>query len=220
MPSVFRILVVPGLLVLLAGSLRAEIIDRIVATVNQQIITLSDVEREMVFQEIGIAPATEASPAAADKAGTARITHYLIQQLLMRQQIEQFPGLDISSQDIVRQKDQIRQRFESDQKWGEFLKQGHINEPDVERRIEWQLQVLRFLDYRFRQFVVIEPKEVEAFYQERLSQELKQPTPDTKPPLSEVEPLIRDFLIEEKLDQQVEEWLKNLRETATIEVFN
>src|SRR6185503_17837916 len=76
---------------------RAEVIDRLMAVVNRQIITLGDVEQELKMQEV--------DPTGGDLAGVNSsqqqkmsqevVLQRLIEQTLIREQIQQFPGLEI-----------------------------------------------------------------------------------------------------------------------------
>jgi hypothetical protein len=87
-------------------------------------------------------------------------------------------------------------------------------------RLRWQLQVMKFIDYRFRQFVVVDTKEIEAYYREQFLPELQKRKAVPAPELADVEEGIRKILTEEKLNIQVDEWLASLRKDARIEVFH
>jgi parvulin-like peptidyl-prolyl isomerase len=74
-----------------------EVLDRIVAVVNRQIITLSDVQRERKFLEIEPGnPAMEQGSSGTEEQTQSELTQRLIEQSLIRQQIQQFPGIDVS----------------------------------------------------------------------------------------------------------------------------
>ncbi len=98
----------------------AEIIDRIVAVVNHQIITLSDVEQERKFWEIGIGDDVRGRP-EKEKEIQLELTQKLIEQNLIRQQIQEFPGLDVSPEEIESQIVSIRQKSGSTEKWEPLL---------------------------------------------------------------------------------------------------
>jgi hypothetical protein len=86
--------------------------------------------------------------------------------------------------------------------------------------VQLQLQVLKFIDRRFREFIVVNPAEIESYYKDQFLPDLHKRGIGEAPALSEVEEKIRDILIEKKLNVQVEEWLTSLRTNATIQVFH
>ena len=79
---------------------------------------------------------------------------------------------------------------------------------------------MKFIDYRFRQFVVVDTKEIEAYYQNQFLPELQKRNAVPAPALADVEERIRKIVTEEKLNTQVDEWLASLRKDATIEIFH
>ena len=199
----------------------AEIIDRIVAVVNRQIITLSDVEQERKFLEIGIGEADDLRDQPEKKKEIRlELTEKLIEQNLILQQMQEFPGLDVSPEEIESQIVSIRRKLGSAEEWEQLLNRLHITLEDVKMRVKWQLQAMKLFDYRFRQFVVVDQQEIEGYYRNEFLTELRRKGITEQPPLPEVEEKIQAILIEEKLNAQIEDWLKSLRDSAAIEIFN
>jgi peptidyl-prolyl cis-trans isomerase SurA len=199
-------------------AMRAEIIDRLVAVVNGQIITLGDVEQEQRLQELDslTGDLSGASPAQQQKVGQDAVVQRLIEQTLIREQIQQFPGLEIDDEQVESQLASIQKKLGGAEK----LTDLKIDVNALRDRLRWQLQVMKFIDYRFRQFVVVDTKEIEAYYQNQFLPELQKRSGLPAPPLAEVEEKIRKILTEEKLNTQVEEWLASLRKDASIEIFH
>ena len=79
---------------------------------------------------------------------------------------------------------------------------------------------MKFFDYRFRQFVVVDQREIEEYYRDEFLAELRRKGIKDRPPLPEVEEKIREILIEDKLNVLIEDWMKSLRDSAAIEIFN
>lgn len=209
---------------------RAEIIDRLMAVVNRQIITLGDVEQELRLQELD--PFTADLPGVSSsqqlKVTQELVVQHLIEQTLIREQIQQFPGLEIDDAQVESQRAAIEKRIGGAEK----LVEMKIDIQALRTRLRWQLQVMRFIDYRFRQFVVVDTKEIESYYQNQFLPELQKrnalPARNTlparnaspAPELAEVGERIRKILTEEKLNAQVDEWLASLRKDAAIEIFH
>jgi hypothetical protein len=200
---------------------RAEVIDRIVAVVNQQVITLGDVEQEEKFQDLGLV----ADPLAEDRKETQKliqseIIHKLIQQRLIRDQVLSFPGSEVNSSEVERQMEALKQKWGGEQQFQRMLAGDDISLDGLRQRLEWQMQVLKFLDSRFRQFVVVEPKEIEEYYTKEFLPELAKRGETINPPLTQVEEQIRQIIAEDKINAEVDSWLKSLTQSATISIFD
>jgi hypothetical protein len=107
----------------------------------------------------------------------------------------------------------------SSESWEQQLTQLQLTPQEVQEHVKWQLQVMKFFDYRFRQFVVVDETEIERYYHDQFLPELATKGIEHQPPLAEVEEKIRALLTEEKLNLQIEDWLKTLKESAIIEIF-
>src|SRR5262249_30030992 len=76
---------------------KAELIDRIVAVVNRQIITLSDLEQEQKFQAADEGKLLVIQPSSEPQSQHQHeLLQKMIEQNLIRQQIQQFPGIEVS----------------------------------------------------------------------------------------------------------------------------
>ncbi len=199
----------------------AEVIDRLMAVVDRRIVTLGDVEEELRFQEVDPRGTDTGLPSLSQgqKLSQELALQRLIEQALIRQQIGLFPGVDVSADEIEAQIEEMRKKAGGAAAWDKTLKEHGVALDPLRDRVRWQLEVMRFIDYRFRQFVVVDSGEVEAYYKGRLLEELQQ-RGVSPPPLTEVDEKIREILVEEKLNVQVEEWLASLRASAMIEIFH
>jgi len=216
-----RVVVLAGVLCLGCPGVsthRTEVIDRLMAVVNRQIITLGDVEQELRMQVV--------DPIAGDLSGVNSsqqqkmsqelVVQRMIERTLIREQIQQFPGLEIDDKEVESQVVAIEKKSGGAEK----LTQMKVDMGALRDRLRWQLQVMKFIDYRFRQFVVVDTKEIEAYYLNQFLPELQKRNVLPAPELAEVEERIRKILIEGKLNTQVDEWLASLRKDATIEIFH
>jgi peptidyl-prolyl cis-trans isomerase SurA len=198
-----------------------EVIDRIVAVVNQQIITLSDVEEEKKYRELGIAAGLEEkNEVAQQRQRSFEITQHLIQQSLIRSQVLSSAGNDVTSEEVLEQLRHLEEKSGGQEQFSEELRQRHIGLDALKARIEWQIRVLKFLENRFRQFAVILPKEVEEYYRQSFLPDLARKGTSEAPSLKEVEAPIREILIEEKANKLIDEWLNSLTRSASIEIFD
>jgi len=214
-----------SIFVLLAVSysigVKAELIDRIVAVVNRQIITLSDLEQEQKFQAADEGKLLVIQPSSEPQSQRQHeLLQKMIEQNLIRQQIQQFPGIEVSQDEVEKQITLMVKKDGSSESWEQQLTQLQLTPQEVQEHVKWQLQVMKFFDYRFRQFVVVDETEIERYYHDQFLPELATKGIEHQPPLAEVEEKIRALLTEEKLNLQIEDWLKTLKESASIEVFD
>jgi len=203
------------------GGASAEVVDRLVAVVNRQVITLVDVEREAKFQNLDL-PVTELTdgPSRERRLSEEQATQRLIEQVLIYQQIQEFPGTEVSAREVDLQIERMQKQAGGPEAWNRQLRDLKVSLDDVRERIKWQLQVMEFIDKRFRQFVAVDQNQIESYYKDRFLTDLRKRGIKPEPELSEVEEKIRDILTEEKLNVQVDEWLASLRANATIEIFH
>jgi hypothetical protein len=182
---------------LLTGSLYGEVIDRIVAAVDNHIVTMSDVRRERsVRLALGETPSKD----------DATIRNELIDVYLIQAQIAQFPGVEIDAADVEAQVNRIGDRQGADT---DALREG------IRRR----LQTGRYFDLRFRQFITATEDEIQAYYDNVFAPEARRRGLNPIPPLSDVAQMIRSNVIEEKLEREVDTWLEAVRLGSDIEIF-
>lgn len=134
------------LVALLPGCPRAEIIDRIVVSVGSQVVTASEIRREIQMAAFLNGTEPDFGPDSRRKA-----TERLIEQKLIRKEMEvgRYPGPSAAETEPLLQ--QVReQRFKSNDEYLQALQKYGISEPDLKAQLLWQLTVLRFIDFRFR----------------------------------------------------------------------
>jgi hypothetical protein len=202
-----------------AGAMRAETIDRLVATVNRQVITLSDIENDLKFQKLEAGKdASSKSPEDRKKEFEAALQR-VIEQLLIRQQLQELAVVDVSEEEVSKQLTQIRKQYGEDRDWESLLKLLDISREELNAHIQWQLKVMKFLNNRFRPFVIVDQKEIETYYRETFVPELVR-RQLLQPSLGEVEAKIQEILTEDKLNRQIEDWLRSLKSAANIQVMD
>ena len=131
---------------LMLGNVRAEIIDRIVVSVGNQVVTASEVRREI--QMAAFLNGAEPDFGADSRRKAAE---RLIEQKLIRKEMEvgRYPGPAAAETEPLLQ--QVReQRFKSNEEYLGALAKYGISEPDLKAQLLWQLTVLRFVEFRFR----------------------------------------------------------------------
>ena len=197
-------------------------IDRVVAVVNRQTILQSDLEDEMQLSVLD--PSTSGQEKMTEQEALDR----LISRTLIQQQIRQedLPASEPNPQDIASRLEEIRTELpacvradcRSDAGWKAFLAQHDLSPARVEGYMHNRLEILSFIEMRFRQGIRIEPVEIEKYYTETL---LPQYPAGQKPPaLEQVSSRIEEILLQQKVNVLFDAWLANLRSQGQIEVLD
>ena len=84
--------------------------------------------------------------------------------------------------------------------------------------IRRELTVWRFVQTRFEPFIIVMPPQIQEYYDQILVPELAQ-TGAPRPTLELVREQIREILILEKTNQEMDRWVKNMRGKAQVSVL-
>jgi peptidyl-prolyl cis-trans isomerase SurA len=198
-----------GLLAMTAVRLPAqEIIDRIVARVENDIILLSQIRALSRYQQL----------VEGKSESDAQILDRLINQWIVRNEADtaQFPRP--SEDDITRGVDRVQSSFTSPEEYQERRTQVGLTDRDVRNMVAAQLYLSNYLDSRFRPSAQIGPKEIEDFYQKSVIPRAKARGQDP-PSLDAARDIIRDALIQSSIDEQAERWLNESRGRVKVDKF-
>ena len=202
-------------LLLIAFPARAgDIVDRIVATVNNHAILQSDWEDALHYEAFIAGHSPEQLTFADRKAVLDR----LIDQELLRQQIRSSDFQHASDQDIAARTQEIRRQYpgaESDSGWHAALSRYGVTEKELKNRVALQLDLLRLVDARLRPTVQIDSKSIESYYNQELLPQLRQ-SGAQQIPLTQASPKIKELLTQRKIDQLLIAWLQTLRTGSEI----
>ena len=73
----------------------------------------------------------------------------------------------------------------------------------------------RFVDFRFRSFVLATEQEIQRYYDERLVSEIRRKGL-VPPPLDQVRDKISEILKQQKIDTELDRWLSAARQRAEV----
>lgn len=183
------------------GSLvEQEVVDRIVARIENDVILLSDVRALGRYQQF-----------LDGKSETdAQILDRLIDQWIVRTEADVSHSPHPSETDIDRGLSRVRNSFGSEQEYEARRKQARLTEQDIRGMVSSQLYLSNYLDSRFRPAVQIDPKEIKDFYQNAVVSRAKARGQEP-PTLEEARETIQEALIQNGINQQADQWLKESR---------
>ena len=149
------------LLLAVAGAARptaaAETVNRIVAVVNDAIITQAD-----VVEEVSSLLEEQRSP-APDGPDAGRLQQAVLDRLIERQLLLQEAkrvGATVGTDEVVQRLEAIRQRFGSEDAFRESLRESGTSEEVLKEHLRDQLLVQRLIDAKIRATIVVSPQEV------------------------------------------------------------
>jgi hypothetical protein len=197
---------------LLTSSPRGEVIDRIAVTLDNQIITESEVAREIRLSAFLNGDPLDFSPEARRKAAGR-----LVEQKMIRREIELGHYLEPSKEEVAAMLKQIQtQRFRDAEDYRQALEKCGVSEGDLTAHLLWQLTLLRFIDARFRPGVQVSDEEIRAYFDREQSKIGGTADPGKQPRFEDFRDQISETLINQRVDQQLDDWLAAARKRTRI----
>ncbi|MGD1061851.1 MAG: SurA N-terminal domain-containing protein [Terracidiphilus sp.] len=205
-----------------ASSAPPLVLDRAVAVVNKHVILASDLDDEIRLSVLdpNTVPQVELT---RQQALEQLISRTLIEQQIRQQDVE---AIEPSAQEVNARLHEIRaelpicvrQNCASDAGWKAFLAAHGLTAERVEAYLRYRLEILRFIEQRFRQGIQISPQQIETYYHESL---VPQYAPgETVPPLDQVTPRIQEILLQQQVNELFDNWLTDLRRQGDVEVLD
>ena len=163
------------------------------------------------------------NPSSAD---LNRALHLIIDQRLILQEAEKLPTIAPTPDEVKNARDELVK---------EFLLKASLSLPEFEQRlrkvgltgdklneiVEQRVRIEKYLDFRFRNFVVITQKEIADYYKDVYVPRLRARAPgQIVPTLEEARADIEKILMEAKIESDTDAFLDNARERAEIIILN
>jgi peptidyl-prolyl cis-trans isomerase SurA len=212
---------VAGLAVLLATFLvlpvaRAEVIDRIVATVNGHIILQSDWDEALCYEAL-LNGRTVGQ--FTDDERRAVLDRLIDQELLGEQMKSAFFQHASEAEATGRVADARKQYPEAAtaEGWQSLLAKFRLTEKELVTHVQQQIDLMRLVDARLRPAVQIDSKSIEAYYRDKFVPQLKE-SGASEVALADVSGKIRELLTQEKVSELLVSWLQTLRSEGKVSV--
>jgi peptidyl-prolyl cis-trans isomerase SurA len=187
---------------LFAATARAELIDRVVASVNNDVITLSELRQAVAFN------------AALGGKGNGRqlereTQEGLINGKLLLQEAYRLKFAEPAEQDIAAEVDKLRQRLGSEGAYRAFLERTGLTEESLGRMLGDRLLIERFVEKKIGLFARVSRDEAQSYFQDH-------PDEFKDKRFAEVQKSIIATLSEQKVSQQLDQYIAELRDRAVI----
>jgi hypothetical protein len=192
----------------------AEVIDRIVATVNGNIILESDWNDALRYEALLSARTVSDFNAEERRAVLDR----LIDQELLGEQMNSALFKHATEEEAAVQVAQTRRLYpdgSTDDGWKAVLARFGLTEKVLLAHVQQQIDLMRLVDAHLRPTVQIDSKNIEAYYRDKFIPQLKQ-SGGNDVPLDQVSAKIRELLTQEKVSELMVSWLHSLRSESKV----
>ena len=192
------------LCILIAAASHAVLLDRVVAAVNNDVITLSELQQAVAF-----------NAAIGGKGSGSRLEMETLQGIINRrlllQEAYRLKVAEVSEQDIAAEVVRLRERLGTEASFQEFLARIGLTEAQLEKLLGERLLVERFVEKKIGLFARVNRDDVQAYFREH-------PDEFRDMRFTEVQKHITAHLSEQKVSQQLDQYVDELRSRAFIRI--
>jgi len=195
-----------------------QVVDKMVATVNAGVRTDLITYSDLVWQ-LALQPHTVLDNPSSDDLN--RALRLLIDQRLILQEAEKIPTIVPKPKEVSDARDELARNFASPLEFQQRLQRVGLTSEKLDEIIEQRLKMEKYLDFRFRNFVVISQKEIADYYGQVYTPRFRTRFPGRiVPTLEQVRDEIEQSLKEAKIESDTDAFLDTARERAEIVMLN
>jgi hypothetical protein len=207
-----------GLTIFASGQ---KMVDKTVATVSDggrtELITYSELKWQLALQ-----PNTPLDPPSSEDLNQALRT--LIDQRLFALEAERLPRDPATKPEINEKINKLLEYFSTPREFEQRLRLvgfKSVSDPNFENIIAKRIAIDKYLDFRFRSFVVVTAEDEAQYYRNVWVPEYKRLNPNRiVPPLQELRAEIVKAVTEERVAQQIETFLDEAKRRAEIVILS
>ncbi len=200
---------VVSVLLLAAGVRAQQVVDRIVARVEGDILTESEMREAEQFQRL------------VNGAHKAPSWEELLRQLLEQWIVAVEAGSSRFAHPTEAAVDgevaRLRRQIGTPEEFERRVREIGLNAAAVRRQVERQMFLSQYLDYKFRPAALVEPKQIEEYYRAELLPRLAA-RGEKAPALESVQEQIREVLTQREITSRAERWLEESRARLKVEI--
>jgi hypothetical protein len=189
-------------------------IDATIATVNGDLVLKSDVLWNLALDP-NVAPAEFWDHKVQDM-----MLRTIIDQRLLLQEASKLPATQATTEEVRQEIGKLANEFNGNSDPTRFetrLRLVGLDMLRLEQIIRDRLQITKFVDFRFRSFVVVTEPEITAYFDAEIKPKLPDKTPAAlAAALAAQRPQIEKLLVEEKINDAIDTYLTAARGRAEV----
>ena len=197
-----------------ASSPRGKVVDSMIATVDGSLITYSDLRWQLTLEPQTLLD----DPSAAD---LRRALELVIRQRIIHREAERLPHIHATDQEVEVAINELVKLFPSQAEFQRRMQRTGLTSDKLRDIIAERVDIEKYLDFRFRSFTVVTPKEIDEYYRDVYVPRFRQRSPQQiVPALDKVRAEIQQTLTESKIESSLQKYLDDARERADIVILN
>ncbi len=217
-----RVCVLAGLFIVSLSNIGAQtVVDKTVATVSDgtrtELITYSDLRWQLALQ-----PNVQLSPPSSEDLNSA--LQLLINQRIFALEAERLPRSAPTDKEIEAEMRRVLAQFPSNAEFERRLRIvgfESVKDSNLERLITQRISIEKYLDFRFRSFIVNTPEDEAKYYKETFVPDFRRRFPGLlMPTLDEKRAEIDALLTETKVVVNIEAFLDDAKRRVEIVILN
>lgn len=186
------------------------LIDRSIAIVGERVITAREVERQLRLQAFYERQPVNESPEARRIALDQLIERRLIQAEMQLASFGSDKGRAAAEMEALRKSD-----FGGGMSFEQALDRYALRERDVERFVTELVDVLRFIEFRFRTGMQITQEELEEYYNRSYLRDMRRINEEPEP-FETIQTRLEERIAQQRVDEMLDKWLRELRASTRV----
>lgn len=186
------------------------LIDRSIAVVGDRVITAREVTRQLRLQAFYERQPVDDSPESRRTALNQLIERRLIQSEMQLASFSSDQGRAAAEIGALRNSD-----FGGGMNFDRALGHYGLREKDVVLFVTELVDILRFIEFRFRTGMQITPEEVQEYYNRSYLRDMRRVN-EVPEPLEKVQSALEERMAQRRVDEMLDKWLRELRASTRV----
>jgi hypothetical protein len=193
-----------------------KVVDQILMLVNDDIITRTDLLWGLALDPKAPNPS---GPVSSDLL--SRKLDAMIDQRLIAQEAGRVPAADVPPNEISERHNALIKRFPSEAAFRQRVESVGLTPEKINDLIREMILIERFVEFRFRSFVLVTEQDIQKYYDEKFAPEIRK-AGQVPPSLDQViegvtvRESINKILKQEKINEEIDRWINAARQRADI----
>jgi hypothetical protein len=193
-----------------------QVVDQILTLVNNEVITRTD-----LLWSIAMDPQSPSPVGPVGHDLLLRMLDTMIDQRLIAQEAARIPTAEITQDEIDKKRAELIRSFRSEAEFRQRIGSVGLTPQKLDELLRQRILIDRFVDFRFRSFVLVTAQEIQQYYDGSFSPEVRRngqvpPALDQKIEKGTVREQINERLKNRKINDEIERWLTAARQRADI----
>jgi hypothetical protein len=204
-------LVVAGFLLGYSPAVSAQtVVDQILALVNEDVITRTD-----LLWSIALDPKAPSPAGPVNSDLLKQKLEVMVDQRLVSQEAARVPSTVLTQEEVDKKRTEIIRSFKSENEFRQRVESVGLTPERIDDLVRERISIDRFVDFRFRSFVLVTEPEIKEYYDGTLAPRIRA-AGQVAPPLEKVSEEISALLKQEKINTEIDRWLNTVRQRADV----